>query len=268
MYNYFKAELKRAIFSKYFFIAFSITLMLLVYSFFEFISLGWNSNPFNFHSLENYYDSFDIFIISRTENRASYLGLLAPLLASLVYSDSYLSDKSSGYLNFIYIRTNKKNYIITKLLVNILSSGLSIVLASLLMLIFLISIFGITINSENVLNLSGPFSNIYYSGNKSLYFFIILSISFIFNCIFSTLSLAISTFVNNKYISFLAPFFYYIISGSLFIIIGVSKLNATRLFMPKNDISISETIIYQSFLLILGTITFIYGVLFADEKIN
>lgn len=268
MYNYFKTELKRAILSKYFLIALLITFALLLYSFFEFITLGWQSSPFNFQSLKKYYDSFDMFIISRSENRASYLGLLAPLLASLVYSDSYLSDKSSGYLNFIYMRLSKKKYIFTKLLVNILASGLSIVLSSLFMLFLLILLFGIGVNSENVLNLSGPFSDIYYNGNKYLYFLIILIMSFIFNCIFSTLSLAISTFVNNKYISFLAPFFYYIISGSLLVIVGFSKLNATRLFMPKNDVSVLDLVIYQLFLLILGIIIFIYGVLHLDEKIN
>lgn len=263
MFNYFKAELKCTIFSKYFFISLLIAFSLLLYSFFEFITLGWNFNVWNFHSFSEHYDFIDLFLISRSENRASYLGVLAPLLASLIYSDSYLSDKKTGYINFIYMRISKGKYILVKLLVNFISSGLAILLASSMMLVFLSILYGFTLNPKNALNITGVFSS-----GKYLYLIFIIFNSCIFYCIFSTLSLAVSTFIDNKYISLAIPFFYYIISGSIFVMFGLNKLNATALFTPKNGLNIYQFIFYELFLLSLGVITFIYGVLKSNEKIN
>lgn len=268
MINYFKLELKRAIFSKYFLLSFSIILLLLIYSFFEFISFGWSNNLFNLQFFKEHYDFIDMFIFSRSENRASYLTVIAPLLASLVFSDSYLSDKTSGYIKFIYIRINKKIYVLIRILVNIIASGLSILLASLFMLLILIFFYGIEINPENALNMSGAFSSIYYTGNKYVYLLLILICSFVFNSIFATLSLSISAFINNKYLSFLIPFFYYIISGSIFVAIGFYKLNATFLFMFKGNMTFLDLLIYALFLFISSIIFFAYGVLRKDEKNN
>ena len=50
--------------------------------------------------------------------------------------------------------------------------------------------------------------------------------------------------------------------------LGFHKLNATTLFMPNNNLNIYEFIFYQLFLLILGIILFIYGVLNSYEKNN
>lgn len=268
MFDYLKLELKNSIFSKYFLIAYLITFILLLYSFFEFITLGWGGNIADFRSFSEHYDFIDLFIISRSENRASYLGVIAPLLASLIYSDSYLSDKTTNYINFIYMRISKRNYLLVKLLVNFISSGFCILISSLSMLLFLALLYGVKLNPENALNLSGAFSNIYFVGNKYLYVFIIIIISCVFYTIFSSLSLAISSFIKNKYIAFFTPFFYYIISGSIFVMLGFHKLNATTLFMPNNNLNIYEFIFYQLFLLIIGIILFIYGVLNSYEKNN
>lgn len=268
LYNFFKSELKRAIFSRYFLISFLITFILLAYSFLDFISLGWSFGMSNFQLFKEHYDFIDLFLISRSENKASYLGVVAPLLACLVFSDSYLSDKTTGYLNFIFMRISKKKYVITRLLVNSIASGLSILLSSIFMICILLIFYGFNINSENALYLAGPFSNIYYSGDKYLYLLIVIGILVMFNFIFSTLSLGISAFIHNKYISFLAPFLYYIASGALLGIIGLYKLDATALFMPKNSLTTFELILYQFVLVLLGVTTFIYGVLNLNEQNN
>lgn len=264
MHHYFKSQLKQSILSKYFFLSFFITFILLSYSFLEFITLGWTCF---FELSSNHYDFIDIFVLCRSENRASYLVVLAPLLASLVFSHSYLDDKNSGYLNFIYIRIEKKKYVFTKLLVNAIASGLSIITSSVVIILILSAIYGININPEYALNISGPFSDIYIS-NKYLYLLIILCISFMFNVVFSTLSLGISGIIDNKYISFLSPFFYYIISGSVFYVIGLYKLNSTTLFMPNENVDLLGLMLYQLILFIIGVILFIYGVLYSDEKNN
>ncbi|MEL5898788.1 hypothetical protein AAGC94_12035 [Clostridium sporogenes] len=258
MRNYIKNEFKRAFFSKGALICFGISLIIFLLGFSELARFG-------IYGFTNVYDFIDIFLYCRDVGKFSILVLIAPLLAAIVYSNSYLSDKNSGYLKFIYLRIDKKKYILTRLIANAVVSGLMIVLASLVMLIILAIIYGINIKGASPsLNIEGPLSYVYYN-NKWLYCIIILMLSFSFYAIFSTLALGASTIINNKYFSFLAPFFYYIISGTLFIIFKLYPLNATCLFKLK-AFSIQWIISYQIILLTIGSLLFYFGVLYRNEK--
>ena len=95
MNYYFKNEFKRVLFSRRSIYVFIITLGLLLISFFNFI----NIEGFNLNEFKVIYDSLDVYIYIRKD----LLVLIAPILASLVFSDSYLLDSESGFLNYIYI---------------------------------------------------------------------------------------------------------------------------------------------------------------------
>ncbi|NSB15962.1 hypothetical protein [Clostridium beijerinckii] len=260
--NYFKNELRRALISRNAVIAFVITLLSLLIAFFQFVQFPRHSiNSFN-----NVFDAVDIFIRIRTSTQASILILIAPLLATVVFSDSYLLEKESGFLKFIYLRISNRRYVWTKIIVNGLSSGLVISIASLIILIFLSSIYGIRDTGLN--DVYGPFSWIYYT-NKLCYAIFLIFISLIFNVIFATLALGISPWIKNRYLTFLFPFFYYIASGTIFTMLGFNSffsLNCTILFDLILKVSESNVVIYQCILLLVGILLFYFGVIKKNEK--
>lgn len=83
MSKYLKVEFKRAILSKNAIIVFIITLMALIIAYVE-------ANGIKGQHFLSEYDAVYIFMHIRWAERASYLVIIAPLLATLVFSDSYL----------------------------------------------------------------------------------------------------------------------------------------------------------------------------------
>lgn len=262
MSHYIKSELKRAIFSKSSLITFLATLIILAVGFLAIVFINGN---FEFNFYKKFYDSFDIFLLTRAFGRASILSLVAPLLAVLVFSNSYLQDKDSGFLKLIYTRMNKKKYIISRIFVNAISSGVIISTALVVILIFISLIFGIKTNPDSHFQVMGSYAFL-YEKSKWIYVIFIIILSFVFNAIFATLSLGISPFINNKYLSILSPFFIYVLSTTLFSYIGFGKLNMGILFTLNADGSEIKILVYQLLLLFIGIVLFYVGVLYRNEK--
>lgn len=255
MSSYFKSELKRVAISKNTLIALILTIVLYFIGYYEFTDF----RGFNVEGFKEIYDSIDVFIVIRK----SYLSLLIPLIASMIFSDSYLLDLETGYLNFIYLRLPRKKYILIKILVNAIISGFVIVVSSILVFIILYLIFGI--NNNSLFNeVTGTFGLIYQE-NKFIYFLILIMTSFIFNVIFATLSLGLSPYLKNRYLTVVSSFAYYVISATIFISLKLFQLNATLLF-TLNYLSAEMLIIYQIVLFLIGVILFYFGVLYKNEK--
>lgn len=257
-----KSELKRAIFSKNSLIAFTITLIALLVEIFNTL---FSNGGLDFSNFNTNYDSPDVFLRCLGHGDSGILCFIAPLLAALIFSTSYLSDKDSNFLKFIYTRMDKKKYIISRIIVTALSSGIVITAAMLLNLIIIVCMLGFKTNSESILLFSGSFAFLYYK-NKWLYIIYVIFNSFIFSAIFSLLGLGLSPFINNKYLAFLCPFAIYIFSMTVTPYIGLSVLNMGTLFLCDTPNSIAFVIIYESVLLIVGAALFYIGVLFRNEK--
>ena len=262
MISYIKTELKRAIFSKSAILAFCITIIILLLSLIDIIFFNYN---IDLSTCKKYYDSADVFLRCIGYNSSSILCVVAPLLASLVFSNSYLQDKDSNYLKFIYSRLDKRKYIISRLLTNALSSGIVILLALLLVLIFITLLLGVRVNSNSLFNITGAFTFI-YTKSKWIYILYFIGNLFIFNIVFSTIGLGLSPFINNKYLAFLCPFAIYMISMTLFPYIGLNFLNMGMLFLTNTAKSELFVIMYESVLLIIGIILFYLGVQYRNEK--
>lgn len=253
MNNYFKFEFKRALFSKNTFLAIIIVLIsLIIPCYFGSIIPFPNDDGINF------------FIRIGAFLPMSYLPLLAPLISCIPYSNSYISDKSSGILKYIYTKIEFREYFNTKLIVNALVSGLVFLVPQIIMLIILIIFKGI--NNENM-EIVGAFSSIYYN-NKMIYALILIFMQFIFGSVFSTFALGVSAVTENKYLTIIVPFIYVIITGTVFEIIGINKLfnfNVVTLF----DISYSASmtginiIVHNIAIFLIGMILFYY---FGDKK--
>ncbi|SFU87212.1 hypothetical protein SAMN04487886_12472 [Clostridium sp. DSM 8431] len=259
---YFKNELKRAIFSKSSLAAFLITLVTLL--------IGFYGTSFYDFSIEldkckKFYDSADIFLLTRDSGSKSFLGVIAPLLAVLPFSNSYLHDKDSGFLKFIYIRMDKKRYILNRILVNAIASGVIIVSSLLTILIIICLFLGISTNPNSFFDKAGTYMFLYVK-SKWLYVIFIFILSFLFNAIFATLGLGLSPFINNKYLSFICPFAIYMLSMTILPYIGLGSHNMSVLFSPSATAQEFYLLVYQIILLALSILLFNLGVKYRNEK--
>ncbi|MPQ45084.1 hypothetical protein [Clostridium tarantellae] len=265
MKNYFKQEFYRALTSKNTLITFLITLILFVTPFiFEYSIPKWSLCNF-----KEVFDGIDIFIkITNGITSVGILLIVAPILACLPFSTSYLEDKESGFLKYIYMRKSQRKYIFIKIFINALVSGLAILIPATFMLLFLIILLGINVNSLSSNDFSGAFMYIYNYSKLGYAVFLLISL-FIFNVIFSTLALGVSPWLKNKYLTIVFPFFYYIFSGTILEISGFNRiinLKATYLFTLGSFMSDTNIILYQLGLFIVGLALFYFGVIFKDEK--
>lgn len=242
MKNYFKSEFKRAFFSKNTLISIIIVFICLIIPYLSEIKIPYPNE-----------DGINFFIRIGAFLSISFLPLLAPLVACIPFSNSYILDKESGVINYIYAKIDSKKYFTIKIIVNGLVSGLIFLIPQLIMLLFLILFHGMNSSSIEIV---GAFSTIYYS-SKSVYAIILIFVEFIFGFIFSTLALGISALTENKYLTIIIPFIYVMISGTVFEIIGLNRilnLNVITLF----DISYSTKMTSLS-LIVYDIIIFLVG---------
>lgn len=262
MKYYFRNEFKRAVLSINSLIAFLITLALLLIAFVEFVHFP----TYSIDETKKLFDAVDIFIRIRSTTRASFLVLVAPLIAAIVFSDSYILEKETGFTKFIFLRLSPKKYVWIKAVINAIASGLVVSVASLIMLIFLISTYGIRVT--NAFEVTGPFSYLFYE-NRLGYAFFVIFILCLFYMMFATLALGISPWIKNRYLTLILPFFYYIICGTVFEIIPINKFfnfNATAIFNLQPGTTEHHIIFYSLLLFIVGLVLFYLGVILKNEE--
>lgn len=253
MKSYLKCEFKRTVLSINTLIAFIITLLLLFFTFLDRINFPQWSISDSKHMSDGIY----LFLMSRE----GYLCVLAPLLAAIVFSDAYLLDKESGFLKHLYLKISRKRYIFVKILVNGAVSGLILVLASSIMLGILVSIFGVKDMHQLYTIDSMMFNGIYFK-SRFLYAIFLILMSFVFNITFATLALGISPWIKNRYLTFLAPFLFYILSGTIL----PKWMMGVNLFLLEGTLNKWQLIAYELALLVLGVVLFYVGVMFKDEE--
>lgn len=185
----------------------------------------------------------------------SYLPLVAPLIASIPFSNSYILDVKKGVLNKLFTIIKPKEYFTSRLIVNALISGLVFLLTETILLIFLLITHGI---NNTTIEVVGAFSSIYYN-SKIEYIIILLCISFVSAASFSTFVLGISTLTKSKFLILLLPLFYVVVTGVMFPISGISdKLNILTLFQMNafSNITSIDVILYDLILFLVGRFLF------------
>ena len=236
-------DFKRAFFSKKTLIAMLMVLAFLIIPYF-------NESKFPYPGADgvNFFIRIGLF---------SYLPFLAPLIASIPFSNSYILDKEEGRLNRLFTIVEPKKYFISRLIVNALVSGLVFLIVETILLVFLISAYGI----NNIpIEVVGAFSAIYYS-SKMAYIIILLCISFLSAASFSTFILGISTLTKSKFLILLVPLSYVVVTGVIFPNIGVSSgLNVMALFQMDINITLTglNIILYDLILFLIGSFLLYY----------
>lgn len=254
MLNYFKSEFKRLFISINTLIAMLMVIVCLIIPYIDEVRMPWPGA-----------DGIIYFIRIGACLPYSYLPAFAPLIACIVSANSYIADKNSLTISYIITRIERKKYFKIRLLINILISGLVLLIPEILMLLFLIICHGL--NNNTTIEVVGAFSSI-FSYSKVLYVTILLMISFIFGSVFSTFALGISAIVENRYLTILLPYVYVIISGTIFAVTGINNvinLNVITLFDIGYSLTLTgiNVIMYDLVLFLIGCIMFFY---FGERK--
>ena len=262
---YFKNELKRALFGKNAIISFSITLGIFIAAFMK---------EFGFESIKyiSEYPSFDA-IDAFLNVMSSNIVIVFPLLATIIFADSYLQEKESGFTKFIYTRMPIKKYVSIKVIVNSISSALIAGVSSLLVLISLVVTVGIRdphIGSYTN-NINGPLSYLFDSRDTRLIYALIIVLLFsIGYMIIGTLALGISAWVKNRYLVLIAPFFYCILCGTIVERLGINRVfdfHLARVISLRYSITKPiNVIIYPVLIFVVGITLFYIGVVIKNEK--
>ncbi|MBU3160638.1 hypothetical protein KPL37_12865 [Clostridium frigoris] len=241
MKTFLKFDFKRAFFYKKSLIASLIVLVLLLIPYFSEIKF-----PHPGVDGINYFIRIGGF---------SYLPFIAPLLASIPFSNSYIIDKEKDVFNKLFTIVKPKVYFTSRLIVNALVSGFVFLITNTILLIFLISAYGINNIHTDVV---GAFSPI-YNKSKIAYIIISLFITFISAASFSTFILGISTLTKSKFLILLLPLFYVVVTGVILPSTGlVEQLNVMSLFQIDiySKITGIGIILYDLILFSIGSFLF------------
>lgn len=262
---YFKNELKRALFGKGTIISFSITLGIFIAAFMK--EFGFES--IRYISQYPTFDAIDALLIVMS----STIVIVFPLLATIIFSDSYLQEKESGFTKFIYTRMPLKKYVSIKVIVNSISSALVAGASSLFMLIFLVVSVGIRNPqiASYTNNINGPLSYLLDSRDTRLIYALIIILLFsIAYMVTATLALGISAWVKNRYLVLITPFFYYILCGTIVERLGINRIFdfhlARVISLNRSMTTLPNVVIYPLLIFIVGVALFYIGVVIKNEK--
>lgn len=208
----FKIELKKALSRGSFRVAILIGLLLNMVYQFRYQPIIPNNYLEQYYkmSVSSVYNNFIFFNLSPIGN---IYFIILPLIAGIVYCDSYVEDKKSGYIKFIFLRRNKTNYFISKFLANFISTGIAVSFPILLgFLINLLLYPSIPLHSSlgiTTIMSGGLFASLFYQ-HPILYTLLWILIYFVYGGIFATCGFMFSIFIENRFIVSIIPFILWI----------------------------------------------------------
>jgi hypothetical protein len=249
--SYFFYEFRRAITSKNFLIVYVIGFISLFIGGFEFLSTDIVGSTYIFSYA---YDSGTM---------CTFI-FLAPIIASVPFSMSYIFENEEYFSNYIYIRMSKLKYFTIKFVINSLIGGLTIFLSTFSYYILVLAIRGVNSKDLFSMNIGGDYLAL-YNKNQILCMLVVVSLTSIFGYVFASFSLAISTFIKNKYLTIIIPFAIYLFSGMF--LYNYEKLNLQVLYSLRlfPNVSIFYRIIYSLILVLISYVLFIIGAYLKED---
>ncbi len=157
--------------------------------------------------------------------------LLLPLLAALPFASSYAADVNSGYLRHLVIRTDKRRYLLAKLLAVWTSGGIATVfpLAASFMAATAVLPFRGPPRTANFIIGSNQLFGELYANTPLLYFLLASAVVFAFCGAMALIGTFLSLYVHQPFLLTVAPFTVYL--GADIVARRLDPLNADR-FLP------------------------------------
>ena len=209
-------------------------------------------------------NAISLFMYSHSAGTIAVLSLLFPIIVSLPYASSFVEDINTSLINYIHIRMNKFKYIISKLIVNALIGGY--VLASVMLVFFIVYLFMRNFNIDRPNNFDIYVFTDIFTQSPFTYVILLIMNSFLCGMAFATIGLGISAWIKNKYVAVIAPFLFYIFSGT--VLYKINPLFHAVVIYDLNyihNITYIFSFLYASLLIVIGCSLFIFGVLRIEE---
>lgn len=162
--------------------------------------------------------------------------LLIPILAVIPFADTFFLDKKEGFTNNVFIRTNKKYYFISKFLATFTVGGLAIVIPLvanfLLTAMFLPSMIPEVSSGFYTIDASSMWSTLFYT-HPFIYLICFFLIDFVFSGLIATIALAVSYFVEHRFVVLITPFLLYLFVFAFFNLLGAISLAPINFLQPS-----------------------------------
>lgn len=246
MKTFFRLELKKAIFSWRTMISILIIIASMVLPYLKEIAYPYPG-----------LDGVDYYI---RISHFSYIGFIGPVVAGFIYSTSIIKDKKSGFINKLLEVIDIKTYFKVKLAVNTLITSIIFAVSHGILILYFIISFGL--NSTVIKDIRpGAFASI-YDVSKIAYIALILLVITLSSAAFSIFILGVTTAAEKKFIAYLLPISYVIITGILFeagALNSVVDFNVTKLFnLIINYTTTGFSVIIYDLILVLFGLVLLY----------
>jgi hypothetical protein len=243
MKTYFKLELKKALFSW----KAKISVLIIVATF---IIPYLKELPFNGVRL----DGLNCYI---RLNDFSFIGLIGPSVAGFLYSTSIINDKKTGFLKRLLEIIDIKTYFKVKLIVNALATSIVFAISNCIVILYLALFYGVDSTVSDV-EMIGVFSGV-YERSKIIYIILMLVITIISSAVFSTFMIGVTTAVNKRFIAYLFPISYSVLTIIFFSIWGfnnVINFSVMQLFniITYVNYNMVNVIMYNIILALIGVV--------------
>lgn len=203
-----KIEIKRLLKRPQFYVVILIGILIGMLDFISNNTIKLSGTDFSINS----YGVYSRLMLYNINEFVRILQLIMPLIVTIAFADSYLEDVSSGFIKNIIVRYDKKKYLLNRFIVNFVVSGLIIsipfIINYILYAAFIPSIEP-KIYFSGIIDTYGFLPNIYYN-YPFLYVCIRILLLFVYGGTFSSIALASSIFIKNRYVVTLIPLITYI----------------------------------------------------------
>ena len=161
--------------------------------------------------------------------------MLIPILAVIPFGDSFFTDRKSGFVKNIFVKTRKKYYFYAKYIAVFLTGGVAVVAPLLLNLAFTACVLPSLIPQASagtfpIFSLS-MWSELYYT-HPYMYTFAYLVIIFVFSGFMATFALSVSLFTDSRFVVLLASFLVYLFLYFVCDFLGVQNLCPMKFLKP------------------------------------
>ncbi len=220
--NYISKMCQRALLSKKFVVA---VVILWVTMGFAIVDFGKFVVDITFES--DYIDAF----LKSYSGSWSLLPVFAPLLVAIPFAAQHIENQKSGTIKVLVSRLGENKYFNSIFFTNLIVSFLVFFVGMVLYLTMLYVFFSknvdiVSFHDELKCSAYGD----YFKNNPLAYVFLIIVHCSIVGCVFSTVGLSISYFINNKFIAWVSPFVISIITSIFALYLNVTKFEPTAVF--------------------------------------
>ena len=196
--------------------------------------------------------------------------IFTPLITALPCVTGFCEDYNSGFYKYILIRVSRKKYLFSRLVSNAVAGGITTAMP--MLILFGLSIVLCVPYTKEHLKM-GIYSPVHGTILEQLelpgggvYFGVtIVLLSFAFGVVWSTIGLAVSSIITNRYVALCAPFVIFFAMHLFFSGIKLEVFSPVNTILPDILPSFGFLIVYQLTMLIISTFVFL---IFAGRRLK